>query len=116
MKKTSSPCTAMILCFPSENQPGVSWNAYLPDEEQEQAVVTYDMNILQSLPLPNLSAFPSTSETGLIRLFIMPTSLSLIPPFTREGRMLRQATVTSFETAESRFAERIGATVFMRTD
>ena len=27
-----------------------SWNAYLPSDKREQAVVTYDMNILQSLP------------------------------------------------------------------
>jgi predicted NAD/FAD-binding protein len=27
-----------------------SWNAYLPSEKREHAIVTYDMNILQSLP------------------------------------------------------------------
>lgn len=36
--------------LPKRKSARASWNAYLPDEEQEQAVVTYDMNILQSLP------------------------------------------------------------------
>ncbi len=36
--------------LPKRKSARASWNAYLPKEQQEQAVVTYDMNILQSLP------------------------------------------------------------------
>ncbi|MBP52110.1 MAG: FAD-dependent oxidoreductase [Opitutae bacterium] len=36
--------------LPRRRSARASWNAYLPREESAQALVTYDMNILQSLP------------------------------------------------------------------
>lgn len=38
--------------LPRRKSARASWNAYLPEGRNEQALVSYDMNILQSLPTP----------------------------------------------------------------
>ena len=81
--------------LPRRKSARASWNAYLPKEDTGQAVVTYDMNILQNLPTSEPFCV-SLNQIGSIQPEAHHADYEFAHPTYHEGRRKAQQRHSSF--------------------
>ena len=100
--------------IPKRKSARASWNAFLPKEKSKEALVTYDMNILQSLPTTEPFCVSLNQQNILSEEKSTVIIISLIPPIILDENKIRLDTPILFETKESLSVVLTGDTVFTR--
>ena len=102
--------------IPRRKSARASWNAYLPRQKSNDALVTYDMNILQSLPTTEPFCV-SLNQQNLVNESKVHGNFNFLTLLTMRGvNEIRQDIHLLFETRVFHFVELIGDMDSMKTE